>query len=200
MAPFLAGGERLVWRPPDPAPRFGDVIIFCQPSRRAVPVEGPGGEDVPETDLDAVPEAAVELRRLLAGSLVVHRVVGRAAGGRLITKGDNLPHLDRETVDSGAVLGVVRAVREPGGALRELEGRGPRFYGAALASSSRLGAAVYRPAASIDALIRRMIPGMGERRLARLLARAVQRSAQATLHRLLYRACHGRRRAGYRDS
>jgi hypothetical protein len=187
MAPFLVGGERLVWRPPDPEPRLGDVVIFCQPARRQA--QGEGSEAAIENGGDVPPE----LRRLLAGSLVVHRVVGRASDGRLITKGDNLPHLDRHRVSPEAVLGVVLAVREAGPAprTRGLDGRGPSLYARAMARASRAGAALYRASAAADLLLRRALPLLGDRRVFRLGVRAVQRAGQGLIHVALYRACHG---------
>jgi hypothetical protein len=186
MAPFLLGGERLVWRPPQPAPQVGDVVIFCQPAFRQAQGEGP------EAAIEDGGEIAAELHRLLSGSLVVHRVVGRGRDGRLITKGDNLPHLDREPVPGEAVLGVVRSVREapPIRRTRGLDGGGPRVYGRAMAWASRAGAALYRPAAAADALLRRVVPPLGDRRVFRLAVRLLQRSSQGLIHLLLYRICH----------
>lgn len=197
MEPFLRGGERLVWRPPDPEPRLGDVVIFCQPQRARAAGEGDAGEAeldperaVNEAQEQELPDVSLEVRRWLAGSLVVHRLVGRDARGRLVTKGDNLPHLDRDPVEPEAVLGVVRAVRERSGDLRSTEGRRAAVYGRAIAAASRFGAAVYRPAAAGDALLRRVVPGLPDRRVLRLLARAWQRITQGLLHAALYRPCH----------
>lgn len=189
MYPFLKGGERLLWATPDRELRFGEVIIFCLPGRPAG-----AGADVPEEERGPElgdSETLRSLRDLLHGSLVVHRVVGHEKDGRLVTKGDNLPHLDRERVAPDAVLGIVRVVRGHGGCWR-LDTGGAHAYGVLAASISRLGALKYSLAAGFDAALRRVVPPVGSRRVMRLAVRFGQRLFEGLLYVMLFRLLHRR--------
>ncbi len=179
MAPLLRGGERLFWQPPEPAPRFGDIVIFHQPSARIAressrPREGAG----PELDTGG---SRSPLAAALQRSLVVHRVVWLRRDGCLRTKGDGLPHLDLGAVEPEAVLGVVTRVSEGDGRARRFEGRRARLYGRLAASLSLLGAGGYRLCAIADAACARVLP-VFRRRVFRRLGSFGQRVVQGTLH------------------
>lgn len=81
--------------------------------------------------------------------LVVHRVVGRASGARLRTKGDAIPHLDPGWVDPDRVLGVVTAF-EHGGRICGCASTGARGYALLAASLSALEGLAYRIAWRAD--------------------------------------------------
>jgi hypothetical protein len=119
---------------------------------------------------------------------VVHRVVGRYRDG-LRTKGDGRPGPDVQPVLPGEIVGVVEAV-ETGGRRFALTGGGARAYALAVTACSLGGWALHAVAVKGDAVLRRALPGWGDRRFFRAPAWWVQHGAQQVLHAALFRACH----------
>ncbi len=166
MAPLLEGAERIFWRTPEPPPRRGDVVIYYQRPRG-------GGEG---------------LSGLIHRCLVVHRLIRCRREGGMRTKGDGRPQMDLGVLPTEAVLGVVTRILRADGSV-SLEGAAARRYGLVIAALSGAGAGVYQLAAYADAVLRRLIPGLGRRRVLRAPAWWVQRLAIVGAHRLLAGRC-----------
>lgn len=128
------------------------------------------------------------------GILVVHRVVRVHRGPRFRTKGDGLPHLDRELVHGDQVLGRVVSI-ERGGERYSLEELGGRVYARLAAAFSSLEGFFYRFAWRLDRLLTpRRHPEAstgGRTTLRRGLARA-GRLGIGLLDRALFRRLHSR--------
>lgn len=123
---------------------------------------------------------------------VVHRVVGRRRDGALRTKGDARAAADVRPVAADDVLGVVVGFADASGTTCELTGAGARVYAVGAALLSQAGRAVHLGASVADALLRRTLPGYGDRRLFRAPLEALQRGAQVLLYTVLFRPLHRR--------
>ena len=153
-----------------------------------------GGERLAWGRTESTPRTGELLLYLQRPGPIVHRVVGRAAGGSWRTKGDNRPICDLLSVSEREVLGRIVAF-ERGGEVFALEGRGARCYARAAAFLSRAGDLGYRAAALGDAVLRRALFFLGERARGEILRRPAwwaQRLSQRALHGLLFGACHAR--------
>lgn len=153
-----------------------------------------GGECLAWRRMESTPRTGELLLYLQRPGPIVHRVVGRATGGRWRTKGDNRPACDLLPVSHREVLGRIVAF-ERGGEVFSLEGRGARCYALAAAFLSRAGGLGYRAAALGDAVLRRALSPRGERADRERLRRPAwwaQRLSQRALHGLLFGACHAR--------
>jgi hypothetical protein len=153
-----------------------------------------GGERLAWCRSDVAPRTGDLLLYLQRPGPIVHRVVGRAAGGSWRTKGDNRPACDALTVSDRAVLGRIVAF-ERGREVFSLEGRGARCYARAAAFLSRAGDLGYRAAGLGDAVLRRAFFFLGERAGGEILRRPAwwaQRLSQRALHSMLFAACHAR--------
>ena len=153
-----------------------------------------GGERLAWCRAATTPRTGELLLYLQRPGPIVHRVVGRAAGGSWRTKGDNRPTCDLLPVSEREVLGRIVAF-ERAGEVFALEGRGARYYARAAALLSRAGDLGYRAAALGDAALRRaffFLGGRADREILRRPAWWAQRLSQRALHRLLFGACHAR--------
>jgi hypothetical protein len=176
MMPMLAPGDAVRWRRHRVAPRFGEVIVF----RSSVPAPGRGSSRVAD---------ALERR-----DFVAHRVIGRRADGRLLSKGDGRVSADDAAVDPRDVLGVVDAVRVRG-IWRSTDGVGARAWALVAAAVSATGAAAHGVAEGADILLARLRGGTPQARegpscrllggLQRLVQRVWHASLFATLHRTI---------------
>jgi len=111
----------------------------------------------------------------------------------------NRPAPDVEPVAAADVVGVVVAV-ERDDRLWDLRGRGPRLYAAGAVLLSLAGGVLYRAAVLADAVLRRLVPGGRDVRLARPATWLLVRGARAVFHLLFFRACHGPGRPVEEDS
>lgn len=84
--------------------------------------------------------------------LVVHRVVSLLPRRVFRTKGDGIPHLDRELATIELVLGRVVTI-ERGNERYRTDGPGGRFYGRLVASLSALEGFLYRFAWRLDRML-----------------------------------------------
>ena len=120
---------------------------------------------------------------------VVHRVIGHR-GGALVTKGDNRPAPDRANRRPPRSTATTTPTTSPG-TTSSTSGAGPRLYALGAAAISLAGGWGYRLASVVDAVLRRLVPGAGDVRLARPVAWFVQRGVRAAFHVLFFRPCHG---------
>jgi hypothetical protein len=153
-----------------------------------------GGERLAWCRSGSMPRTGELILYLQRPGPIVHRLLGRVAGGSWRTKGDNRPTRDVLPVADREVLGRIVAF-EREGEVFSLEGRGARGYARAAAFLSRAGDLGYRAAALGDAALRRALVFLGRRADQEVLRRPawwVQRMSQRALHRLLFAACHTR--------
>jgi hypothetical protein len=153
-----------------------------------------GGERLAWRRTESTPRPGELLLYLQRPGPIVHRLLGRVAGGGWRTKGDNRPTCDVQPVADREVLGRIVAF-ERDGEIFALEGRGARGYARAAAFLSRAGDLGYRAAGLGDAVLRRAFFFLGKRADRELLRRPawwVQRMSQRVLHGLLFDACHAR--------
>ncbi len=165
MVPLLEGADRIYWRRCEGDLNRGDLLIYYQR-----------------------PAAAATARGLLHRSLVVHRLIRQRRDGALRTKGDGRPGMDLQDVPREAVLGVVTRVRR-GDATISLEGTRARRYALLATWVSAFGAGGYQVASYGDAVLRRLLPGFGNRRVFRAPAWWVQKLAALALHAVLAPPC-----------
>lgn len=171
MAPFLRGGDEIVWRRAEGVPRVGDVVLFFR-------------------DAPARPDASLA-DRLRDGGLTVHRVIARRRDGRLVTKGDGLPGADARPPARSDLLGLVVAVVRRGRRYA-LDGAGARLYARVAAGVSRCGALLFGAATRVDAVAARVVPALGGRWLLRRPAWWLQRAVQGGWYLAGFRALHPR--------
>ena len=127
--------------------------------------------------------------------LVVHRVVWVHRGRRYRTKGDGLPHLDREIVSSDHGLGRVVGIARDGVRYRT-NAPGGRAYALVVALVSLTEGTLYRVAWRLDRLLTpRSHPESAQHGGRTTLRRALSRTGRATmalLDRGLFRLLHAR--------
>src|SRR5439155_10883526 len=126
--------------------------------------------------------------------LVVHRVVGWPWGRACRTKGDGLPHLDRDLVPRERILGRVVGVEREGERF-ETDGPGGRVYGLMVGVLSALEGLLYRFAWRFDRLLTpawHPDASRGGRTTNRRALTWMGRVALRSLDRLFFRLLHPR--------
>ncbi|GEM_PF-3013951 len=162
MAPLFRGGEILSWERIEGRPAWGAIVIFV------------GRLHDEETGFPRP---------------IVHRVLQRRPSGAIRAKGDARPWFDLHEIPAEDILGVVVAFRT-GDRKYELTTRGARFYAGVAGALSWAGAWTYKLAVVMDALLRRLLPGFGDRRSFRRIFDLGQRLGQRFLYAALFRTCH----------